>query len=188
MPGAIEVRPAVETPWPAVRAVFGERGDPAGCFCQWFRLRGRRMEETPPGALEARLRAEVAGAEPGPGVVAVREGEAIGWGGVGPASGYPRRTRSPLLRGVEPAPWAITCFVVPPEHRRQGVARALLAGAVEHAGRAGAPAVDAIPVDTAVRRATPAELYHGPLALFVDGGFVEVARPSPSRAVVRLEL
>ena len=189
MEQTIEVRPADGVPWPDVEAVFAGPGDAAGCSCQWFRLSGRDFAAASPEQRRARLRSEVAGGPPGPGVVAYRGEDPVGWCGVGPAQGYPRLTRSPLLRGVDAAPWVITCFVVPVPHRGRGVATALLTGAVYHAREQGVEAVDALPVDTAVRtRVSAADLYHGPLHLFLAAGFIEVARPSPARAVVRLRL
>jgi GNAT superfamily N-acetyltransferase len=81
--------------------------------------------------------------------------------------------------------WAVTCFVVRVGHRRRGVASALLDGAVDLARRHGAAVVEGYPVDTSARKASSAELYHGPLSVFGAAGFTEVARPSPARAVVR---
>jgi GNAT superfamily N-acetyltransferase len=83
--------------------------------------------------------------------------------------------------------WFVSCFVVRVGHRRQGIAAALLDGAVAHARRHGARAIEAFPVDTA-SGASSAELYHGPLPVFEAAGFRTVARPSERRAVVRLEL
>jgi hypothetical protein len=69
------------------------------------------------------------------------------------------------------------------------VARALLGAAVAFAGERGAVAVEGYPVDTdAGPPASAAELYHGTLAMFGDAGFAEVRRPTPRRAVVRLDL
>lgn len=81
----------------------------------------------------------------------------------------------------------MTCFVVPPEHRRQGVAHALLDGAVEHARSHGAAVVEGSPVDvTAMTHVEPDALYHGTVPLFTAHGFEVVAHPSPTRALVRL--
>ena len=44
-------------------------------------------------------------------------------------------------------------------------------------------------MDLAVRgRTSAAELYHGPLSVFLRAGFTEVGRPQPARPVVRLRL
>jgi ribosomal protein S18 acetylase RimI-like enzyme len=89
---------------------------------------------------------------------------------------------------ADPAVWSVTCFVVRVGHRRRGLSRALLDGAVRLAGEGGARAVEGYPVDVAARSGvSSAELYHGPLSTFLDAGFREIARLRPARPVVRLE-
>jgi GNAT superfamily N-acetyltransferase len=84
--------------------------------------------------------------------------------------------------------WSVTCFVVAPGYRRKGIAAALLQAAVEHAFTHGAAAVEAYPVDPVARpKAGPADLYQGPLPLFVAAGFSLVDTTTPGRAVVRLD-
>jgi GNAT superfamily N-acetyltransferase len=74
------------------------------------------------------------------------------------------------------------------EFRGRGVARALLRGAVEHARENGARVVDGYPVDPTVRPSlSSAEKYHGTVTLFASAGFAIIARPSPTRAVMRVE-
>ena len=65
---------------------------------------------------------------------------------------------------------AIACFVVAKPYRRSGVARAMLEAACEGFRRAGFHAVEAYPRAEA---ATDAENHTGPLALYLDAGFVE---------------
>jgi GNAT superfamily N-acetyltransferase len=53
------------------------------------------------------------------------------------------------LRSVDDLPvWSIPCFYIRRTHRRHGVMAALIEGAIEAA--AGAPALEAYPIDTAV--------------------------------------
>jgi GNAT superfamily N-acetyltransferase len=103
---------------------------------------------------------------------------------------YPRLERSRAAASdTAGGAWAVTCFVVRVGARRQGVAAALLDGAVDLARRHGADAVEAYPVDTSVRAASTAELYHGPLSVFLRAGFREVGRRTTvARPVVRLVL
>jgi GNAT superfamily N-acetyltransferase len=75
--------------------------------------------------------------------------------------------------------------VVPAEHRGQGVARALLDGAVAYARRRGARLVEAYPVDRR-GRADPETLWFGAKSMYDKAGFTEVARRKPRRPVVRL--
>ncbi len=185
----VSVVDAAPDRWADLAEVMGTRGDPSRCWCQYFRHDGNYLARTPE-TNRAALRRQV-GAAPGPsGVLAYAEGHPIGWCDVGPRAGYPRLARMPASQATadEDGLWAVVCFVVRVGHRRQGVAHALLAGAIDLARRQGARTLEAYPVDGAVRPGGGAAFYHGPLSLFDRAGFEQVARPSPSRAVVRLVL
>jgi GNAT superfamily N-acetyltransferase len=190
----VEVAPATESRWPDVDTVFGTRGDPARCWCQWFfagaEVRGGAVAERNREALRTQVRTG-----PPPGVLAYRDGEPVGWCAVAPRPTYTRLPRTEVLRGTpaaelaDPDVWSVTCFVVRVGHRRGGLSRALLEGAVRLAREGGARVVEGYAVDVAAKPGTSsAELYHGPLSTFLAAGFREVARPRPARPVVRLEL
>jgi GNAT superfamily N-acetyltransferase len=120
------------------------------------------------------------GTGPTPGLVALRDGEAVGWVSLGPREDFLRITRSrtiPLVPGE--GLWSIVCFVVGRRSRRSGVAIALLDAAVEHAQASGAHAVEAYPVATRGSRITSASAYTGTLGMFERAGFAVV---SPTRS------
>jgi GNAT superfamily N-acetyltransferase len=123
--------------------------------------------------------------------VAYRDGEAIGWVSLGPREDYERLEHSTVLKRVDERPvWSIVCFVVARKARRQGVARALLDGAVAYARAQGATLLEAYPVDTGGRRIPSAYAFSGPLAMYEAAGFEVVARrrsseTSPVRPIVR---
>lgn len=186
---AIEVRPATDDRWEDVVTVMGTRGDPSWCWCQFFRLRGKAWEAARAQDNRKALQEQVCSANVPPGVIAYRDAEPVGWCAVAPKSDYPRvvasRTTGDDVEGV----WSVTCFVVRVGHRRKGVGRELLAGAVELARAQGAAVVEGYPVDVTARSSvSAAELFHGSLTLFTGAGFTEVSRPSAGRAVVQLEL
>lgn len=187
----LRVVPASDTCWPDVDTVLGERGDSAQCWCQWFKLSSSEYKETPTAELKERLHEQVAGV-PSPGVLAFLGDEPVGWCAVEQRSHYPVLARSRVVRAAgpaDPAHWAVTCFVVRMGFRGRGVARTLLRGAIEHAGANGARVIDGYPVDPAVRPSlTSAEKYHGTVTLFESAGFAVIARPSATRAIMRLEL
>jgi ribosomal protein S18 acetylase RimI-like enzyme len=83
--------------------------------------------------------------------------------------------------------WSIICFVVPAAYRGQGVARALLAGAVTYAKKHGAKLLEAYPVDKA-GRSNDEFMWFGAKSMYDKAGFSEVARRKPHRPVVRLRL
>lgn len=187
----IEVHDATADRWDDVAVVMGTRGDPARCWCQYFRMRGKAWQTATRDSNRAGLHAQVTGDPVPPGVLAyAAEGTPVGWCAVAPRSQYERLAHSDVATAVrdEPGLWAVTCFVVRVGHRRHGVTGPLLDGAVDLAARHGARAVEAYPVDVAAKKASSAELYHGPLSLFLRAGFAEAARPLPHRAVVRRTL
>ena len=84
--------------------------------------------------------------------------------------------------------WSIVCFFVHRRARRRGVATALLTAAVAFARERGAAALEGYPVARTGPRLAAAAAYPGTVALFERAGFTEVARRSPARAIMRLEL
>ena len=188
----IRIVPVEDAQWDDVRTVFGTRGDPATCWCQFFKLSNAQWRETEVPALESAL-CEQARQSPGPGLIAYADGEPAGWVAVEPRAAYPRlRTSRIVMQGSseshdDESVWAITCFVVRVGFRRRGIASALLAAAVDRARDSGARVIEAYPADPAERKASSAELYHGVLSAFVAAGFEVVSRPKLGRAVVRLE-
>jgi GNAT superfamily N-acetyltransferase len=82
---------------------------------------------------------------------------------------------------------AIVCFVVAPGHRRRGVARALLAGALDNFAQRGIKLVDAFPWNVEAGAGKPADFYHGSPAMFTAAGFRQVA-VHESVTVVRKQL
>jgi GNAT superfamily N-acetyltransferase len=189
---AVAVRDCTPDRWDDVVAVFDGPGDPGRCWCQWF-YRGARADRVSAEGNRAALRGQVR--EHPPGVLGYLDGEPSGWCAVAPRPTYTRLVRSTLLVGTsegelaEPAVWSVTCFVVRRTARGRGLTGPLLAGALDLARRGGARVVEGYPVDTAQRpSASSAELYHGPLPVFLRAGFTEVDRPRPARPMVRVTL
>jgi len=181
-----DVRAATPDSWPDVAAVMGDRGDPARCFCQYFRLRGQQWSAATPSANRRGLRDQVCDGDLPPGVVAYDGERPVGWCAVAPRTSYPRVLASPNWRTDHPDAWVITCFVVPVGHRRQGIAGELAHGAVDFAQSYGARVVEGCAVDTTLAdKVSSADLYRGPLSVFLDAGFAEVSRTNPRWVLVR---
>ena len=201
---ALRVIPVTEAPWDDVRTVFGTRGDPSTCWCQFFKVDAAAWKaKNHAAAFEQALCEQVDAARAsrttGPGVLAYLGSDAegwqpVGWAAVEPRTGYPRVLAGRMMPGTaDPDPsdasvWAVTCFVVRVGFRRRGVAGALLDGAVDLARQGGARVVEAYPVDTAGEKVSSADLYHGPLSAFEAAGFEVTGRPVDGRAVVRRTL
>jgi GNAT superfamily N-acetyltransferase len=189
---AVRTLPAADVPWDDVRLVFQTRGDPARCWCQFFKLSGAEWRAGTSADRQSRLSDQVRDGSPG--LIAYLDGEPVGWCAVEPRPRYPSLLRSRVVTGgstedpSDETVWAVTCFVVRTDHRRRGVAAALVRAAVDHARSRGASVIEGYPIDTAEREATTSVLYHGTVSLFEGAGFEVGSRPSPGRAVMRLSL
>ncbi len=192
-PGSYRIEPATADRWDDVATVMGTRGDPARCWCQFFHLPGADWNDTRVTDRRSALAEQVCAGDRAPGVLAYDGDEVVGWCQVGPKDSYARlatgRVSVPAAGQHDPAGlWSTTCFVVPVARRGHGVASALLAGAVDHAREHGASRVEGYPVVTDGERRSSSSLYHGTVTMFAGAGFVEVRRPSATRAVMRLPL
>jgi len=190
----VEIVPASPVVWPLIAELFAEGGDPRWCFCQWWRKRNANWTNTTADANRADLEALVGGAGPAPGLVAIEDGRAVGWVGLGPREDFPRLGASrviPQLPGD--AVWAINCFVVAKGARRGGVAGALLEAAVTYARDHGAGVVEGYPVRTSGGKVSAAGLYTGTEGMFERSGFgvaeetTSGLRTGTPRLVMRLD-
>jgi len=155
-----------------------------------YRRSGSR-EPLPKGVTHAQanraaLKALVDAGNP-PGLIGYRGKVPVGWVSIGPREEYARLKRSSVMKPVDEQPvWSVICFVVPAEHRGQGVAQTLLQGAVAYAKKNGATLVEAYPVDKPAR-SNDDFMWFGAKSMYDKAGFKEVARRGPQRPIVRLK-
>lgn len=104
-------------------------------------------------------------------------GLAQGWAKFGRTSELPILPNHRRAYEAEPQPrpdWRVACFYTDTKHRRDGVARAALEGALDFIARDGGGTVEAIPEATAGRVAQGRFLYVASVELFEDYGFHRV--------------
>jgi GNAT superfamily N-acetyltransferase len=172
---SVEVVPATPDRWHDVVTVLGGSGD-RGCWCQAPRGTATGYGTTGPGVRRDLLRAQL-GDDPPAGMLAYVDGEVAGWCGFGVRTRLPRLERSRTIPKIDDRPvWAILCFNVRVGYRRRGVARALLDGVVDYARRAGAPGVEAYPIDPEGRRVDTSFGYVGLTTWFERRGFRRVLK------------
>ena len=191
------IRPAGADSWPAVEKLFGPRGACSGCWCMWWRLERKAFRRATAAerrdGLEKLVLQGIGTAEEGrsgtplaPGLVAWDAGKPVGWVCVGRRSDFPALASSRVLKPVDAEPvWSIVCLFVDPKERGRGVARALVAAAVDYAGERGGRIVEAYPKDERSGKIEAAAAYTGVVSLYESFGFVEVARRR-GRPIMRL--
>ena len=189
---ALEVVPATADRWADVRAVLDGRGE-QGCWCQAWRGRDTVAKATGESRT-ATLQRQMKDGPPPPGYLAYLDGVPVGWVGTGVRTETPRLVNSRTIPAIDDLPvWSIGCFRIRPGHRRRGIATALLAAVIDAARRAGAPGVEAYPIDPGGRRVDAGFAYVGLVSMFDAAGFrqatVTDARSAGlPRLLVRLDL
>jgi len=193
LPDRLIVLPATAERWPDVVTLLGGNGD-RGCWCQAWRGADTAFGRGESGRNRILLQSQVESGVFAPGLIAFLDDEPVGWCGLGPRAAMPRLVRSKTIPAVDDLPvWSIGCFNIRVGHRRQGVARALLAAAIEHAREAGAPAIEAYPIDPEGRRIDVSFGFVGFTPMFEAAGFRRVLLTAAQSAgrprwLVRLDL
>ncbi len=178
--------------WPALEALFGEKGACGGCWCQTWRVeRGGKLWEATKGE-PARLRMkELVLSGKALGILAFDGDRAVGWCSFGPRADFPRiETMKAYRRDDTDGVWSITCFFIGKGSRGQGVARNLIREAVGAMRKRGVQVIEGYPVPlTKDGKKLPAAFsWTGPQAIFEQAGFTLVQQVSPSRPLVQLQL
>jgi GNAT superfamily N-acetyltransferase len=172
--------------WPALEDLFGKAGASNGCWCMYWRL-GPRYRDRPREDNKRDLRQLARSGQP-TGLLAFDGTLAVGWCELAPRADLGWLARSRPSQPVDDLPvWSVACFYVRRTHRRRGVMTALIEAATTVAAPAGAPALEAYPVDTAVPGHTR-NLFPGVASAFARHGFQVVARRQPDRPVMRKAL
>jgi len=176
-----DIRPLTPDLWATFEDLFGEHGAVNGCWCMYWRI-GSEYRNRPRGENKAAFH-EVVRKGPPPGLLAFHKGLAVGWCQLTPRDALPWLDRTWRLRRVNDAPvWSLSCFYVRIGYRRRGVMTALIAGALDYARRAGAPALEAYPLDADL---TPSASSTGYVSTFRRMGFKIIGQHVPPRPIMR---
>jgi GNAT superfamily N-acetyltransferase len=168
-----------------------KRPDANVCWCLSYRLAAKEnqsLRDTERGKKVAELMNQGP-----PGVLAYQDDEVVGWAAVHPRAdtSFATNRRIPHLDDLDV--WSLWCVRVRPGHRGEGISHALVAGAVEFARDAGAPAIEGYPVDNRGEKVDLTMANVGTRRLFEKAGFTKVADTGSvlngfPRVLMRLDL
>lgn len=194
IPMKLTVTPLSPDRWADLETVFAGKGCSfaRACWCMEYRY-GANCPKPKVPAGPARAKANRLALKDlvehctVPGLIAYRGKTPVGWVSLAPREAYGRLARSSAMKAVDEKPvWSVICFVVPSQYRGQGVAHALLKGAVAYAKKQGARIVEAYPIDKP-DRSSDGFMWFGAKSMYDKAGFKEVARHKPQRPIVRLK-
>ena len=169
---AIDVLPATRERFADLRAVLEPKNNSSqACWCLTYRLTNAENR-----ALVGERRAErlkqLCGEPYAPGVLAYVNRTPAGWCAVNPRDSFERLNRSKTIQKLDDTPvWSVVCLVVRAGYRRTGVARALIAGAVDYAASKGATTIEAYPIEADGERVSVSLAFTGTTKLFASAGF-----------------
>lgn len=187
----VHIQLATPERWADLVDLFGpERGASGGCWCMWPFLRGRDWKAMTRDERRDAFQQKV-DAGPVPGLLAYRGNLAVGWIALGPRMQYLRfqlgKTTQPLSDDSAQAlaaTYAVTCFFIRNGHRKTGLMSVLLDAGIDHAKAQGAKQLDACPMESE-KPLQWGEGFVGIADVFRRAGFVEIARRSPRRPLMR---
>jgi GNAT superfamily N-acetyltransferase len=171
--------------WDDFETLFGPRGACGGCWCMfWLVSGGEYTRQTGQGNKLAMQGIVLSGRQPG--ILAYAGGKPVGWCALAPRSTYKRLENSRILKPLDDQPvWSVVCFFVGKPFRRQGLTVELLKAAVEYAAAHGARILEGYPVEPKAGKAPDTFVYTGLTSAFRQAGFVEEARRSETRPIMR---
>jgi GNAT superfamily N-acetyltransferase len=172
------------------------------CFCRYWHFTGKKSDwlercfQRPEENRDEQLALVRGGALEARGLVAMDGPTAVGWMKLAPRALLPKLRQQgayrPLDLGPDEGVWSIGCFLVRPDRRREGVARALVMAASEHLRAWNGPGTPALALEAYPRGTTPEaslilhdeEAWVGTQHLFETCGFTRVAG-EPAYPVMR---
>jgi len=190
-PPEFRARPLTAGTWPDLEQLFDLPGGSIvrGCWCMFYRRTGKwEGGPGPRGAQNKQALCDLVSSGTSPGLIGYLDGSPAGWISLGPREDYLKLRRSPIMKPVDGTPvWSVVCSYVARPCRGQGVQHQLLAAAISFARDSGATTLEAYPIDKA-GRSQDDFIFFGSRSLYEHAGFAEVARRSPTRVVMRLDL
>lgn len=182
---SIEIYPVTKELWADFEKLFGAKGACGGCWCMLWRLKRSEFEA---GKGEKNRRAMQALVELGkiPGLLAYADGKPVAWCSVAPREHFPALENSRILKPVDEQPvWSISCLFVEKSYRRQGISVALLRAAADYVKRQGGKIVEGYPTEPQKDRMPDVFVWTGIASAYQQAGFVECARRSETRPIMR---
>ncbi len=180
--------PLTPASWPDFATLFGANGACGGCWCMLWRL-PRKAFDAGKGAANCAAMRQLAETGPAPGILGYLDGQVAAWCSLGPRADFPGLERSRILQPVDERPvWSLSCLFIEKKFRRQGLSSQMIRAAADFARQQGANILEAYPVEPKQGQMPAVFAWTGIAAPFLKAGFLEVARRSETRPILRLEL
>lgn len=160
---------------PALEDLFNTQGPVSRCWCMYWRIGDSYRKRNPKE--NKKDFSEIVKNNPPIGLLAFDGDLCVGWCQLTPRDSLPWLDKTWRLKRVDDKPvWSLSCFYIRIGYRKKGVTSALIKEAINVARNAGAPALEAYPLDA---KLTPSSSNTGYLSTFKKAGFKIVTRHVP---------
>jgi len=188
MSDLLKFQPLTPERWDDVVQLFGANGACGGCWCMWWKRSSEEFRKKKGASNRRSFKAIVDRGEV-PGFLAYQARGPVAWCAVEPRERYPGLARSRALAPIDDLPvWSVTCLFVKAGHRRGGLSLAMLEQAKRFVAARGGRLIEGYPKDP--RSAFPGanSMWTGAASTFLRAGFTEVARRTPTRPIMRIDV
>jgi len=121
-----------------------------------------------------------------PGLLAYSGKQPIAWCSVAPREKFTALERSRVLKKIDDkAVWSISCFFIHKDFRKQGLSVRILEAVVGYVKKQGGKIVEGYPVEPKKGKTADVFAWTGLASFFKKAGFVESARRSETRPIMR---
>jgi len=180
----LSVRELGSSTWPDFeRVVEKHNGVWGGCWCTAFHL--KRSEEKEWAGKRRALKEKLVRADRSHAALVYNESDVVGWCQFGPPLELPGRMSGYGKLDLAPPDWRITCFFVDRDHRREGVSKVALQGALRMIASEGGGTVDGYPIDTRGKPYSSSFLWGGTHSMFTEFGFHPLGALGASKWIMR---
>jgi len=181
----LEFQPVTPQRWTDFEALFGDKGACGGCWCMLWRLTRKEFEQQKGEGNRQAMKTIVASGEI-PGLLAYSGKQPVAWCSVATRESFPALERSRVLKEIDDKPvWSISCFFIHKDYRKQGLSVRMLEAVVDYVKKQGGKIVEGYPVEPKKGKTADVFAWTGLASFFKKAGFVECARRSETRPVMR---
>lgn len=172
--------------WPEFASLVEKHsGIWGGCWCVAFHRKPGEDWNERTAEQNMRLKEELVMAGRTHNALVYDGGAVVGFCQFGPPAELPSRMGGYARLGLVLPDWRIPCFFVDRDHRRDGVARAALEGALRLIARRGGGTVDGYPISVHREDYGSSFLWGGTESMFARAGFERLERLGKSKVLMR---
>ncbi len=154
-----------------------------GCWCVAFHL--KRSEEEEWAGKHRALKEKLVRENRSHAALVYSGLDVVGWCQFGPPLELPARMSGYAKLDETLPDWRITCFFVDRDHRKEGVAKTALEGALGFIAAKGGGTVDGYPINPHGKPYSSSFLWGGTEAMFAELGFSRLGALGTSKWVMR---